>query len=146
MIVLEAMLGFGRSAHMHRSHAFENDRAVVIEIVDEEGALRDFAARLGDVPDIGLITIEAVDHPSPAEVVYLHVRDTGVGIAPDRLEHVFEPFVQVDDSHARRAEGTGLGLAISRDLARGMGGELEAESEEGRGSTFTLSLPRANHD
>jgi PII-like signaling protein len=61
MTVLEAMLGFGRSAHMHRSHAFENDRAVVIEIVDEEGALRDFAARLGDVPDIGLITIEAVE-------------------------------------------------------------------------------------
>ena len=97
-------------------------------------------------PPNGVITIEALDDPSPADVVYLHVRDTGVGIAPDRLEHVFEPFVQVDDSHSRRAEGTGLGLAISRDLARGMGGDLQAESEEGRGSTFTLSLPRANHD
>ena len=97
-------------------------------------------------PPNGVITIEALDDPSRADVVYLHVRDTGVGIAPDRLEHVFEPFVQVDDSHSRRAEGTGLGLAISRDLARGMGGDLRAESEEGRGSTFTLSLPRANHD
>ena len=95
-------------------------------------------------PPNGVITVEAFE-PSPAsDVVYLRVQDTGVGIAPDRLEHVFEPFVQVDDSHARRAEGTGLGLAISRDLARGMGGDLTADSEEGHGSRFTLSLPRAN--
>jgi signal transduction histidine kinase len=75
------------------------------------------------------------------ERVHLVVRDTGVGIPTERLAHVFEPFVQVDDSHARRAEGTGLGLAISRDLARGMGGELSAESEVGVGSAFTLTLP-----
>ena len=74
--------------------------------------------------------------------VSVRVRDTGVGIPPERLEHVFEPFVQVDVSHTRRAEGTGLGLAISRDLARGMGGDLDAESEVGVGSTFTLRLPR----
>ena len=75
--------------------------------------------------------------------VSVRVRDTGVGIPPERLEHVFEPFVQVDVSHTRRAEGTGLGLAISRDLARGMGGDLQAESEVGVGSTFTLRLPRS---
>jgi len=75
------------------------------------------------------------------ERVRLVVRDTGVGIPSERLAHVFEPFVQVDDSHARRAEGSGLGLAISRDLARGMGGELTAESELGVGSAFTLTLP-----
>jgi signal transduction histidine kinase len=77
------------------------------------------------------------------DAVYLRVRDTGVGIPSDRLEHVFEPFVQVDASRARRAEGTGLGLAISRDLARGMGGDLRARSQAGEGSSFTLSLPRA---
>ena len=76
--------------------------------------------------------------------MWLRVSDTGIGIPPDRLEHVFEPFVQVDDSHARRSEGTGLGLAISRDLARGMGGDLTAASETGVGSSFTIVLPRAS--
>ena len=71
------------------------------------------------------------------------VRDTGIGIAADQLERIFEPFVQVHSDLTRTAEGTGLGLAISRDLARGMGGDLTAESEVGVGSTFTLTLPAA---
>src|SRR5687767_9030396 len=74
--------------------------------------------------------------------VYLRVTDTGVGIAPQMLDKVFEPFVQVDDSRSRAGEGTGLGLAISRDLARGMGGDLTAQSALGKGSTFELTLPR----
>ena len=73
--------------------------------------------------------------------VRLHVRDTGVGIPADRLEAIFEPFVQVDSSLTRTAEGTGLGLAISRDLARAMGGELTARSVVGEGSEFVLALP-----
>ena len=76
------------------------------------------------------------------DVVSIDVRDTGVGIAADRLEQVFAPFVQLDRRLNAPTEGTGLGLAISRDLARGMGGELTAESEPGGGTTFTLSLPR----
>jgi signal transduction histidine kinase len=71
------------------------------------------------------------------------VRDTGIGIPPDQLGRIFEPFVQVRADLTRTAEGTGLGLAISRDLARGMGGDLTAESEPGVGSTFTLTLPAA---
>ena len=71
------------------------------------------------------------------------VRDTGIGIAAHQLERIFEPFVQVHSDLTRTAEGTGLGLAISRDLARGMGGDLTAESEVGVGSTFTLTLPAA---
>jgi signal transduction histidine kinase len=75
--------------------------------------------------------------------VLLAVRDTGVGIPADKLESIFEPFVQVGRSLTSTREGTGLGLAISRDLARGMGGEITVESELGAGSTFTLALPSA---
>jgi PAS domain S-box-containing protein len=73
--------------------------------------------------------------------VRIHVRDTGRGIPPDKLEAIFEPFVQVDPALTRSAEGTGLGLAISRDLARAMKGDLIARSAEGQGSVFTLTLP-----
>jgi signal transduction histidine kinase len=74
--------------------------------------------------------------------VRLRVVDSGCGIPPDQLEDVFEPFVQAV-SGAAAHEGVGLGLAISRDLARRMGGDIEVESAPGRGSAFTLRLPRA---
>jgi len=92
-------------------------------------------------PADGSVTVTGLADGERGERVRVVVRDTGVGIPAERLTHVFEPFVQVDDSHARRSEGTGLGLAISRDLACGMGGDLTAESEVGVGSTFTLTLP-----
>ena len=75
--------------------------------------------------------------------VRIHVRDTGAGISAEELERIFEPFVQVDQRLTRPHAGVGLGLAISRDLARGMGGDLTAESVPRVGSTFTLTLPRA---
>jgi len=76
--------------------------------------------------------------------VAIRVADTGCGIPSDKLERIFDPFVQVDRSRTRTAQqGVGLGLSISRDLARGMGGDLVAESRVGVGSTFTLLLPAA---
>ena len=72
--------------------------------------------------------------------VRITVRDTGVGIAPDKLDYVFEPFVQVPNRMTRGIEGTGLGLAISREFARGMGGEVTVESSVGAGSAFTVVL------
>jgi signal transduction histidine kinase len=82
-------------------------------------------------------------HEAGDAQVRIRVRDTGIGIAADRLEQVFEPFVQLDQRLTRLHEGTGLGLAISRDLARGMGGDLSVESTPGVGSVFTLTLPMA---
>ncbi len=75
--------------------------------------------------------------------VRIHVHDTGRGIPPDRLSYIFEPFVQGERALNRPNEGVGLGLAISRELAAAMHGELMVSSEVGRGSTFTLVLPRS---
>ncbi|HEY1174875.1 MAG TPA: HAMP domain-containing sensor histidine kinase [Phytomonospora sp.] len=96
----------------------------------------------------GAVTVAMEAPDGSPERLLIHVRDTGIGIPADRLEAVFEPFVQLrgvggSRGAARGAEGTGLGLAISRDLARGMNGDLTARSEEGAGSTFSLSLRRA---
>jgi signal transduction histidine kinase len=88
----------------------------------------------------GAVTVGAA---RAGDAVSIHVRDTGVGIAPEQLEAIFEPFVQLGRTLSARQEGVGLGLAISRDLARGMGGDLTAESALGVGSVFRLTLPRA---
>ncbi|MEP6617840.1 MAG: ATP-binding protein [bacterium] len=85
----------------------------------------------------------ALSADATATHVRIHVRDTGVGIAPEQLASIFEPFVQLEPALTRTAEGTGLGLAISRELTRGMKGELRAESTPGQGSVFTVELPRA---
>jgi PAS domain S-box-containing protein len=76
----------------------------------------------------------------PGAVVFA-VRDTGVGIAPELHERIFDPFWQVDQSVSRRAGGTGLGLSVARQLARLLGGDVAVESAPGEGSTFTLRLP-----
>jgi len=78
-----------------------------------------------------------------AGVVTLRISDTGIGIPRDKIETIFEPFIQLKTGLTDRESGIGLGLAISRDLARAMKGDLTAESEVGKGSRFTLSLPRA---
>ena len=74
--------------------------------------------------------------------VHLSVRDTGIGIPAHAMKELFQDFHQLEAGDGRRYEGTGVGLALSRRLARALGGEIEARSEEGHGSVFTLVLPR----
>lgn len=77
------------------------------------------------------------------ERAYISVVDTGCGVPADKLQAIFEPFVQLGRSFSSAHQGIGLGLAISRDLAQAMNGDLTASSVEGAGSVFTLSLPLA---
>jgi len=73
--------------------------------------------------------------------VILSVSDTGIGIKPEDIETIFEPFRQIDTGLSRKYEGTGLGLSITRKLVNMMGGEIHVKSKEGVGSTFSVILP-----
>jgi signal transduction histidine kinase/ActR/RegA family two-component response regulator len=86
----------------------------------------------------GYVTLRVEAGP---EFVTVHLSDTGIGIEPDAQRRLFIPFQQVDASTARRAGGTGLGLAISRSFVEMHGGQIWVESEPGRGSTFSFTLP-----
>lgn len=92
----------------------------------------------------GTITVTATRASSTmGDSIVIEVADTGIGMTPEHMTRLFEDFSQADSSTTRRYDGTGLGLAISRRLARLLGGELTAESQAGRGSTFTVCLPGA---
>jgi signal transduction histidine kinase len=96
---------------------------------------------------IGYGVVEEVDPgvnvATPGPWVRVDVEDSGIGIPPEKLGSIFEPFVQVDSRLTREHPGTGLGLTISRNLARLMGGDLTVRSQVGDGSCFSLWLPLA---
>src|SRR5687767_3566951 len=119
--------------------------AVMTPIVTDGGKLRQILINLignaikftneGEV----CVTVEAdADSRQP---VSISVRDTGIGIPPDRQQKVFEPFEQGDSSTRREFGGTGLGLSIVKAFAELIGAAIEVESEVGKGTTFTVWLP-----
>ena len=102
------------------------------------------AVKFTDAGEV-IVTLEAGPVEEGRSQLHVAVRDTGIGIAQDRLDHVFESFTQADASTTRKYGGTGLGLTISKRLAELMGGTLWAESQVGAGSTFhfTFKAPAA---
>src|SRR5687767_7126916 len=122
----------------------------------DDAACRNGAVALGDRPKVEQIVLNLVSNAvkftgSGGKItlscqprrnrVILTVLDTGSGIPKDKLDAIFEPFVQVGRTLTSSREGAGLGLAISRDLARGMGGDITVDSRVGVGSEFKLTLP-----
>jgi CheY-like chemotaxis protein len=110
--------------------------------------LLNLLSNAGKFTENGTITLEvrreAEDGAPGADVVTFAVRDTGIGMTPEQLAKLFQAFQQAEASTAAKYGGTGLGLAISRKFAQMMGGDIDVESEAGKGTVFTVRLPAAS--
>jgi PAS domain S-box-containing protein len=135
-----------KAREKHLDLAAEIDPSVPPAIVGDSVRLRQVLTNLvGNAvkfTDKGEVVIELRAAPAPGGLhrLYFRVRDSGIGIAPDKLGRLFKSFSQVDTSTTRLYGGTGLGLAISQRLVGLMGGEIEVVSEPGRGSVFFFDL------
>jgi signal transduction histidine kinase len=118
--------------HVHARADAEKAKQVLLNLLSNAVKFTDAGGR---VDTSWTVTDQGVD---------VHVRDSGIGVAPDRIETIFEPFLQVDADLTRMRQGTGLGLSIARELARGMDGDVSVRSTPGVGSTFTFHVPLAD--
>jgi signal transduction histidine kinase len=116
--------------------------AFVTDAVKVRTILRNLIANAAKFTERGAVTLTMVARDG---LLVFQIRDTGPGIAADKLRAVFEPFRQLGGSSSPRHGGVGLGLALSQRLARILGGTLELESTVGVGSTFTLTIPHRPH-
>ncbi|NND73097.1 MAG: response regulator [Rhodothermales bacterium] len=140
-----------QDAHSRFKHAAEA-KGLSLEIIDNEGQsaeivvdrtamdsmLNQIIGNAIKFTNSGVITIDAGVH---SDSVFIRVKDTGVGIAEEFIEKLFEPFQQESVGEGRNYEGTGLGLAIAKRMGELMGGDVKVASTQGEGSCFTISLP-----
>ncbi len=131
------------AADKHLGFVIEADptlpRAIVTDEQRLEQILRNLLSNAFKFTEAGGVTLSVKRIAD--ERVSFAVSDTGVGIAPDKLQVIFEAFQQADGTTSRKYGGTGLGLSISRELARALGGEIQVASTVGQGTTFRLILP-----
>jgi len=106
-------------------------------------ALLNLMSNANKFTERGAITIDACEQKENGrDWITLAVADTGIGMTPEQMDKLFQEFSQADASTTRKYGGTGLGLAISKRFCQMMGGDITVESEPGKGSTFTIRLPR----
>jgi len=131
----------------------KNNNTLYVRCADDIGIMETDVTRLRQIlfnllsnaakfTDDGVITLRAHREKDVAgDSMVFSVSDTGIGMDPEQLSHVFEPFIQADSSTTRKYGGTGLGLTVNREFARLMGGEVTAQSTHGKGAAFTVRLP-----
>jgi signal transduction histidine kinase len=136
----------------------QNDNTLEVSCAGNLGALMTDVMRLRQIlfnlvsnaakfTERGVITLRAFrEQGQQVESVVFEVRDTGIGMSPEQLANLFQPFSQADSSTSRKYGGTGLGLAITRRLARMLGGDVTVASVRHEGSTFTVRLPAVTPD
>ncbi len=123
------------------THGFNNNQIGAYQ-VDSRRAKRaaDRALKASFQAAAGIGKLSGNGLPT-ANCLLLTVKDTGTGIPQKQLPYIFDRFYQADDSATRHAEGTGIGLTLTKELVKLLGGEISVESESGKGSTFSISLP-----
>jgi signal transduction histidine kinase/CheY-like chemotaxis protein len=139
-----ALRGMLRPLLVNQSVALVFDEVDVILRTDEAKVsqiLRNFISNALKFTERGEVRVSA--RKLPGGTIAFSVTDTGIGIAPEDQERIFQDFTQIDSALQRRVKGTGLGLPLCRKLAELLGGTVRVESEIGRGSTFTVTLPIA---
>jgi PAS domain S-box-containing protein len=144
--VCQSSLQFIRQTALNKyiEVSFEHDTTVSVLHVDERRFKQILVNLLSNAvkftPDEGRVGLEVVADPARQRARFV-VWDTGIGIAAEDVERLFQPFVQLDSKLARQYSGTGLGLALVNRMVKMHGGEIAVESEPGKGSRFTVSIP-----
>ena len=145
--MLDQVIGTAQALMGKNNNTLVDDRSAAMgtafqDLTKLRQALFNLISNAAKFTDQGTVTLSSSrTHESGQEWLTFSVTDTGIGIPADKLDAVFEEFTQADGSTTRNYGGTGLGLAISRRFCRLLGGDLTLESEVGRGSTFTISVP-----
>ncbi len=137
------VLSFASFAERRRiTLKFNSDEKEIIAYLDKDKVEKIVTNLLSNAfkftPKGGRIEFNLKKSDKTVEIV---ISDTGIGISPDRIENIFDRFYQVDSSHTREQEGAGLGLALSKELVEQHKGQIRVESSEGKGSTFTVTIP-----